>query len=169
MAWLRLDDHFLEHPKVVGLTDRQLRVHLAVMLYCQRYQTGGAIPRTALSHLGATPATVSRFLELALWDEQDGLLRVHDFDRYNPRDPTNAARQKRYREALRNGQSNAPVTEPVTSDVTVLARAGTRARSPSPSPSPKEKTQALPVSQYDRQRPESSIHKNIPRPEPGTP
>lgn len=145
MAWLRLDDQFDQHPKVELLTDREFRVHVRVLCYCARYKTEGAVPLSVFTAVrGLTLRVKDRFLALGLWDERDGNLFVHNFEKYNPRDPTKAARQARWRE-----NRNAPVDTRVDGDVdtrvdapvdggvdggvdTPHARA--RARVPSPTP-----------------------------------
>jgi hypothetical protein len=42
--WLRLDDGFPEHPKVIGLSDGAFRLHVSAMCYAHRNVTDGHIP-----------------------------------------------------------------------------------------------------------------------------
>jgi len=104
MAWLRIDDDFATHPKILGLTDRQHRTWINTLCYCARYRTQGQIPATAMHQLGLDTRTLARYLELQLLDRQEGSLTIHDWNDYN-RDPTNQQRQERYRAraAERNG------------------------------------------------------------------
>jgi hypothetical protein len=44
MTWLRLDDGFPEHPKVVGLTDAAFRLEVSALCYAHRNITDGLIP-----------------------------------------------------------------------------------------------------------------------------
>lgn len=107
MSWLRLDDGFPQHPKIAALTDRQFRDWLTLLAYCARYKTGGEVPEGSLRVLGVRSASVAAFQELGLLED----LTVHDWEKYNPADPTNAERQARHRtrkrNAPRNGESNA--------------------------------------------------------------
>jgi len=44
MSWLRLDDAFDEHRKVVGLTDAAFRLEVSAICYAHRNLTDGLIP-----------------------------------------------------------------------------------------------------------------------------
>lgn len=85
MTWVKLDDGFTDHPKVVGLTDRAFRVHVRALCYCGRFSPGvGHIPVTAFRQLGATSAVVEELLRAGLWEERDALY-IHDFPVYHPK------------------------------------------------------------------------------------
>ena len=135
MSWLRLDDKFAHHPKVAGLTDREFRVHIEAMLYCAEYATAGAIPSSALRLVKATPRVVQRLVDSGLWESNGSGLVVHHFSEYNPKDPSNAERQARWRRK-RNDPVDMEVTDGVTGGVDggVDPPAQARARGPSPSP-----------------------------------
>jgi hypothetical protein len=81
MGWLRLDDAFGDHPKVIGLSDRAFRAHVMGLLYCARHLTDGIVPRAA-----APKAAAVRELERAgLWTAtRGGGWLIHDFLDYNP-------------------------------------------------------------------------------------
>lgn len=102
MSWLRLDDRFAAHPKVLSLTDREFRVHIKTLLYCAEYATEGVIPESARRALGATPRITKRLVDLGLWENGNQALQIHDFAVYNPKDATSAERKRRYRERKRN-------------------------------------------------------------------
>lgn len=104
MSWLRIDDKFAAHPKVLELTDREFRVHLQTLCYCAEYQTGGVVPASAFRSLGVTPKITRRLLEVGLWENGDSTVKIHDFHIYNPVDPTSAERKRRFRERHRNGE-----------------------------------------------------------------
>lgn len=115
MPWLRVDDGFANHPKILALGNDQARwTWLCILLYAARYSTprlpanlGDSIPQ-------ATPAYLKQAVENQLLDiDDDGRYTIHDWDYYNPGDPTNAARQARYRHRKRTS-----VTANVTANVT---------------------------------------------------
>lgn len=87
MAWLRLDDGFAQHPKIVALTPKDRWTWLELLCYCARYRTEGKVPAGIAEVVrGATPAFLNRCGDLRLLDadeDSDGYL-VHDFDEYNP-------------------------------------------------------------------------------------
>ena len=134
MTWLRVDDKFPRHPKVSALTDREFRVHVRLLCWCSEYGTEGNIPDGAfLEVAGLTRKMGRRFLDLGLWDVADGCPVIHDFEKYRPKDPSNADRQRAWRE--RNAPRNAPVTDEVTETVTIeTSRARDRAAAPVPVP-----------------------------------
>lgn len=107
MSWLRLDDGFADHPKLLGLTPAQRWTWLELLLYCARHRTGGVVPTSISQRVpGASPAFVRRALELELLeryvtddvtDDVTDELRVHDWQDYNGPLEATARRQKRYR------------------------------------------------------------------------
>jgi hypothetical protein len=87
LAWLKVDDRFPSHPKVVraGLGGW---LALCGICYCRAHLTDGFIPREAVPTLapGLTRALhhAARLVALGLWHEHpDGYL-VHDFLEWNP-------------------------------------------------------------------------------------
>lgn len=136
MSWLRLDDGFAEHPKLLELSDRQFRVWLRLLLYCARFRTGGVVTDVVLRHLRVKNELLSVFVSVSLLDENDGVFEVHDWNAYNPTDPSNAERQARYRARQsedRNGSRNADSNAP-DRYATVTSHAGTRAQPVQSSP-----------------------------------
>src|SRR5262245_1544434 len=140
MAWLRVDDGFTEHRKLVSLPRRDRWTWMELLTYCARQMNDGHVPNgieDVLKHV--TKVFIARCLEVGLLDEEDGGYYIHDWHVYNPRDPTNSVRQQRYRNAKRNADSNADVTANVTDEnvTNVTPRAQARARVPSrPVPNP---------------------------------
>lgn len=98
MSWARIDDSFTEHPKVLALTDREFRVHMRAICYAARFRTNGVIPTSSLPAMGATEKVKRRLLQLGLWENGGSELLIHDFEDYNPRDPTGALRKRRERQ-----------------------------------------------------------------------
>lgn len=131
MSWLRLDDGFVDHPKVIALGTPPTRwAWLEVLMYCARHRTSGRIPEGIGDVVRrATPALLSRARDVGLIDvDEQGAMRVHDWNTYNV-DPTNAERQARYRSRKRNAESDADVTGRAVTDNSL--RAQPRARGPS--------------------------------------
>lgn len=137
MSWLRIDDGFAEHYKISELTDKEFRVWVRLLCYAAR-NNGRAGRLTAAMRrevVGLTDAMTKRFVTLGLLDNDDddeGVLAVHDWRAYNPKDPTAADRAKRYRnrDADRDEMRDASVTQAVTETV---PRARARARDTVPS------------------------------------
>lgn len=86
MSWVRLDDGFADHPKIVGLTDAAFRLHITSLCYAARHLTDGAVPRRAIDRLGITqPAKRARELvDAGLWEVTDDGWSIHDYLEYQP-------------------------------------------------------------------------------------
>lgn len=98
MSWLRIDDGFPEHRKLVGLKRSERWTWLEVLAYCARQGNDGVLPAgitDVLKHV--TPAFILRCVSLGLLDKNDGVLTVHDWATYNPKDPTKSERMARWR------------------------------------------------------------------------
>jgi len=95
VSWLRLDDGFAGHLKVLELSEVQRWRWVELLLMCASHGKGGRVTPAMLRKVGVDRG---RLLELELLDEDaNGTLRVHDWEDYNPADNAAAARQKRYR------------------------------------------------------------------------
>ncbi len=154
MSWVKIDDQFVDHPKVVAAGPLAAWLYVCGLTYCGRYLTDGWIPRGQVHRLADvedTQALADRLVSVGLWEEVDDGYLVHDYLIYNPtaqkvkaaRD-LNTQRQAEWRDkhrdsdgqfavddAQRNGSVTPLVTPLVTHDVTPPP-------SPSPSPSPSQ-------------------------------
>jgi len=141
VSWLRLDDGFARHPKVLALSEAKRWRWVVLLTDCARvHHRGGIVSSAMLREVGLTR---EELLELELLDElEDGSLRVHDWDDYNPSDNAQALRQKRYRmrragvdedEIMRVAPPRVAPERDVTRDVAVMQRENIspRARVPS--------------------------------------
>ena len=101
MAWLRIDDGFAQHPKIVKLARVDRWTWLEVLCYCARYKTRGIVPAAVGEVVrGASPAYLNRCFELHLLDRNGDDYIVHDWDDYNGRDPKilQTERQRKHRD-----------------------------------------------------------------------
>lgn len=141
MAWLRIDDGFDHHPKMLELGSDQRRwTWIRVLVYTCRFRSpaipsniGESIPR-------ATRQFLSECVEIGLIDITDnGTYEVHDWDDYNGSDSKLLVRERVRKHRASNAESNGEVTdESVTTTLPEplqerSSRAGTRAR-PRPQP-----------------------------------
>jgi hypothetical protein len=131
MAWIKIDDSFPDHPKVVGLSDKAFRVHISGLCYCGRYLTDGFIPmQIAARFADEDMAILSDLVTAGLWREDlpnNGFV-IHDYlthqtskEQVENKRKALRDRAKRYRERHANstesepeddGWDNALVTEP---------------------------------------------------------
>src|SRR5574343_47397 len=111
MSWLRIDDEFTEHPKVLLLTDAALAFWVKVGCWLRRpinAKLSGFIPEALLPTITRKSADETRKLatelvnanaggmfEVGLWIRCEGGYRVHDWDDFQPPEkmtPQEAAR-----------------------------------------------------------------------------
>ena len=84
VPWLRVDDGYDTHPKLLGLTEVARWRWFRVMLYAARYRTNGRLTREAIAEVGFD-RYLARALEVGLLIEsdEDGVYVVHDWQLYN--------------------------------------------------------------------------------------
>lgn len=122
MAWVRLDDHIDEHPKVAraagDVGDSGLATLVSAIAYSNRNLTDGFIPSTAVRclTLHRRPAAVAAALVAAgLWEEVEGGFLIHDYSDYQAsRESVVAKRQKVAEKVAQHRARNADVTPDVT-------------------------------------------------------
>jgi hypothetical protein len=120
MTWVKFDDGFPEHPKVLGLSDTAFSLHVRAICYAARNLTDGIIPRVWLK--GAKAAillAVQQLIEARLWTEHPDGWEVHDYLQYQPsrakveqQREQNNTRVKRHRNALQPRDCNGSETTP---------------------------------------------------------
>lgn len=102
MTWVKIDDNFPDHPRVVGLTDAAFRTHVSAICYSARYLTDGSIPSSAMRSIG--PRRAAQELEAAgLWARTDHGWMIRDYLDYNPSRAEVEEQRERKREAGRRG------------------------------------------------------------------
>ena len=82
MTWIKIDDTFPNHPKVVGLTDKAFRVHISGLCYCGTYLTDGFIPMTIAAKLANEDMSViAELTQASLWRDavKENGFRIHDY------------------------------------------------------------------------------------------
>lgn len=84
MTWVRIDDVFPEHPKVLALGDdyeRGVALHIRGLCYCARNLTDGHVP----ARMFREDAEIrTRLVEVGMWHEVEGGFVIHDYLDYNP-------------------------------------------------------------------------------------
>lgn len=103
MAWVRIHDGALTHPKLVGLSDKAFRLWVWGLCYCQMHLTDGAIPAAAIPQ----PVRTATVLSLAkLWDARDdGGFDVHDYLDWNDSKALVTKKRTEAKERMANARS----------------------------------------------------------------
>ena len=119
MTWIKIDDSFPDHPKIIGLSDEAFRTHIRGLCYSGRFLTDGFIPSVSVSTIGSL-LSVGELVNGGLWRvESEGWL-IHDYlDHQTSKSQVEEKREavrervKRYRDSKSsNAVSNALVTAP---------------------------------------------------------
>ena len=82
MSWLKLDDDFPNHPKILILDDAAFRLHITALCYCARAGTEGFVSAKAVPRLGSA-ALAPQLVEAQLWEPCKGGWMIHDYLDYN--------------------------------------------------------------------------------------
>lgn len=86
MPWIRFEDNFPEHPKVLAISDRAFRLHVRAIGYCSRHLTDGAVSLAAVRSLtmGAATRLTSELVRARMWTVTDDGFLIHDYLDYQP-------------------------------------------------------------------------------------
>src|SRR5512146_2680288 len=92
MPWIKLDDQWMDHPKIIRAGRDARDVWLASITWCAKHLTDGYFPAEMLPTFcfmaGVDVANCQDFartlLDTCLWDIDGEQYRVHDYLDYNP-------------------------------------------------------------------------------------
>lgn len=128
MTWLKLDDGFATHPKIIALSDAAFRAYIAGLCHAGRYLTDGGIAKKTLPTL-AKPRVKNELIEAGLWRQTSAGIVIHDFLVYNPpkaeveekrAKTTERVRDWRQRNTVSNDVGNSVTSRGEEKDVTLL-------------------------------------------------
>jgi hypothetical protein len=104
VTWVRLDDHFADHPKILGLSDGAYRAFVDGLCYASRYLTDGHIPTAAVKTITRHKLRpVAELIEAGLWEQNGSGVIVHDYLEFQPSRSTVEANRKARSTAGRKG------------------------------------------------------------------
>lgn len=158
MSWVRIDDEFYQHPKIVQAGPLALAWHIAGLCYCSRYLTDGEIPLGIVptlvnptgiqvtdwdgelcgaSHDATYEDAVERLVRFGLWEEIPSGYRIHDYLKYNPsRADVLAQRSKRQAAGQAGGKARAQANAKHGAKQTLSDSAGKNVAKLNPVPVP---------------------------------
>jgi hypothetical protein len=87
MSWLKIDDGFADHPKIMAVGVQAAWLHVCGLCYCARYLTDGFIPAAQVKKLAdvdEVTALVTALVTAKLWHESQGGYQINDYLEYNP-------------------------------------------------------------------------------------
>lgn len=141
MAWVRLDDNFDMHPKILALgTDQRRWTWLRVLIYTTRFRSSTVPKNVGKMVGGATPKFIEDCIKIGLIDRSpDGTLDVHDWRQYQGSD---SKMQIRERVAKHRQQRYTAVTDSVTKTLVRAGASPSRPLTTPPTPSKPRETEA---------------------------
>lgn len=154
MGWVKLEDRYPRHPKMLLAGEAGLALDVCGMCYAREHGTNGFVPSGALTTLGPirNPKKAVQALMRAgrwSWDEDIGGWWIHDFELFNPTDEEDRAaaneRRERARKAARarwskDATSNAQASGEQCSDGAASTDASMPPSSSPPSPTSSSST-----------------------------
>src|SRR3990167_275444 len=106
MSWVKIDDHFPEHPKVLMAGPQAAWLYVCGLAYASRNLTDGLIPASQVKRLAEVPTApklATKLVEVGLWEQVGGGYIIHDYLEYNPTREEVLARRETRAEAGRRG------------------------------------------------------------------
>jgi hypothetical protein len=80
MGWVKLDDNFPRHPKVVALSLEAKWAYIEGLCYSACYRTDGVVP----DPVAANGPVREELLAAGLWESGTAAVVIHDWFAYNP-------------------------------------------------------------------------------------
>ncbi len=84
MPWIRFEDNFPEHPKVLALSDGAFRLHVRAIGYAARHLTDGHVSSAALRSMTRRSALPAELVAAGIWEHEGDGYKVHDYLHYQP-------------------------------------------------------------------------------------
>ena len=130
MTWIKLDDTFPMHPKVIKAGPDAAWLYVASVCHAGHFLTDGFVDLDvvkSLTRLRQVSRCVSALVDVGLWDEVDGGYQIHDYSNHQKSKESvekqrvaNRERQAKFKQRLNEGNAvtnavtNAEVTQPDT-------------------------------------------------------
>jgi hypothetical protein len=139
MAWVKIDDQFADHPKIIAVGPLAAWLYVCGLTYCGRYLTDGFIPEgqtRKLADVENPSELVAKLVATGLWvATEDGYI-VHDYLEYNPTaEEVKATRQSRSNAGRKGGIASGESKRKAKAKANAIAKEKQN-QTPSPSPSP---------------------------------
>lgn len=83
MAWVRIHDGAMSHPKILKLSDAAFRLWVKGLSYTQTHLTDGELAAEALDYMCAKRAAIDQLLDARLWVRDGAVMRIHDYLNWN--------------------------------------------------------------------------------------
>ena len=109
MAWVKLDDTFPEHPKVLAAGPLAGWLHVCAIAYCNRNLTDGHVPGAVARRLADVPSPqrhIDALVDQGLWLEDGPDYLLHDYLEYQPSKAKVLEERERARKRMAASRAN---------------------------------------------------------------
>lgn len=111
MVWVRLDEGFPEHRKVLAVGGDAAWLHVCAIAYCNRNETDGVIPRQVIGRLSdrrRVNLLAANLVDVGLWEPHvDGWI-IHDYHDYQPSRSQLAKERQQARDRMAEHRRSSP-------------------------------------------------------------
>lgn len=109
MGWVKIEDRYSRHPKMMAVGVDGLALDVSGMCYAREHGTSGFVPDSAIDVIGPVrnaKRVAAKLVKVDRWERDDsaGGWWIHDFADYNPEDKVDEAAERR-KEKARKGAS----------------------------------------------------------------
>lgn len=87
MAWARIDDSIIDHPKILEAGEDARDLFVIAIVWCNKHLTDGRIPKAALGVLSqkrTAQKNAEALVRVGLWRDEGDHWQVHDYLDWNP-------------------------------------------------------------------------------------
>ncbi len=142
MAWVRVDDQWPTHPKVMGLSMAARGLWITAACHCNAHRTDGLIRGSAISGMAkiskrGTTKLVDELVGAGLWVKVGEDYRIHDYHDYQPSSSELDERDVRISSARRSAGSTGGKR---SAESRRAKQTGSKPEAPIPSPIPNSTT-----------------------------
>lgn len=99
MSWIRLDDNFPDHPKVITLSDKAFRTYVSGLCYSSRYLTDGFLSDPVVKRLDGVESA-SELEGVGLWSRKENGWEIASYAEYQSSKEQVEAAKARNRERV---------------------------------------------------------------------
>lgn len=114
MPWVRLDEMFPEHPKVLAAGGDAAWLHVCAIAYCNRHLTDGFVPAGMIQRLSDRKKPlelVKRLIAQRMWEVASGGWQIHDFHEYQMSRAKVEEERAKARERMARNRNGSPEHE----------------------------------------------------------
>ena len=99
LSWIRLDDNFPDHPKVITLSDKAFRVYISGLCYSSRYLTDGFLADPVVNRLDGV-LSAEELVLVGLWSRRENGWEIASYAEYQTSKEQVEAAKARNRERV---------------------------------------------------------------------